>query len=240
VIESAFEPLSMFLSSNRKNVPKFVDSQLSLSGQIFNFAINLIGSSGYAGVFALMLAEGATLPIPSEVVLPFAGYLVFQGKLNFWLVVIVATAGGLFGTFIDYSIGYYLGRAAVLRYGKYIRLNENHLKTSEKWFEKHGSITVLFTKFVPLVRTLIAFPAGIAEMKVTKFAIYSAVGILSWNITLVYVGVLAGQNSSTIISTLSNAFNLIEVLVGITIVLILVILLRRKQSPPNSPQSSLV
>ena len=141
-----------------------------------------------------MLAEGATLPIPSEAVLPFAGYLVFQGQLNFWLVIVVATAGGLVGTFIDYSIGYYLGRAAILRYGKYIRLNEHHLKTSEKWFEKHGNITVLFTKFVPLVRTLIAFPAGIAEMKVSKFAIYSGVGVVIWNTMLVYVGFFAGQN----------------------------------------------
>lgn len=111
-----------------------------------------------------MVLEGATFPIPSEVVLPFAGYLVFQGQFNYWLVVAVATAGGIAGTLIDYSIGYYLGRAAILRYGRYVWLNENHLKTSEKWFAKYGNVTVLLTKFVPLIRTLIGFPAGISEM----------------------------------------------------------------------------
>ena len=131
-----------------------------------------------------MILEGATFPVPSEVILPFAGYLVFQGQLNYWLVVIVATVGGIIGALIDYSIGYYLGRAAILRYGRYIRLNEKHLKITEKWFAKHGNITVLLTKFVPLMRTLIGFPAGISEMKIWKFVLYSGAGIVVWNAIL--------------------------------------------------------
>ena len=124
---------------------KIVGFWLSISGQIFTFVVNLVGSSGYAGIFALMVLEGATFPIPSEVILPFAGYLVFQGKLVFWIVVIVATLGAIIGTLIDYSIGYYLGRTAILRYGKYIRLNERHLLTSEHWFSRHGNITVFLS-----------------------------------------------------------------------------------------------
>jgi len=201
---------------------------LTLSGQIFNFVVNLISSSGYAGILALMVLEGATFPVPSEVILPFAGYLVFQGQLNYWLVVVVATLGGIIGALIDYSIGFYLGRAAILRYGRYIRLNERHLKTSERWFAKHGNITVLLSKFVPLIRTLIGFPAGISEMKIWKFVLYSGVGIFVWNAILVYVGFLAGQNSSKIIAALSSAFTLVEVLVAILLVVGLLFWLRRK------------
>jgi len=175
-----------------------------------------------------MVLEGATFPVPSEVILPFAGYLVFQGQLNYWLVVVVATLGGIIGALIDYSIGFYLGRAAILRYGRYIRLNERHLKTSERWFAKHGNITVFLSKFVPLMRTLIGFPAGISEMKIWKFVLYSGVGIFVWNAILVYVGFLAGQNSSKIIAALSSAFTLVEVLVAILLVVGLLFWLRRR------------
>lgn len=203
---------------------------MSLSAQIFNFVVNLISSSGYAGIFALMTAEGATLPIPSEVVLPFAGYLVFEGQLNFWIVVLVATVGSLIGAFIDYYIGFYLGRAAVLRYGGYIRLNEGHLKITEKWFAKYGEVTVLFAKFVPLVRTLVSFPAGAAEMKAWKFALFSAIGSVVWNVILVYVGVLAGQNATKIISTLSGPYTITEIVVVVLIIVGIIIFLRRKPS----------
>jgi len=210
---------------------------LSISGQIFTFVVNLIGSSGYTGIFALMVLEGATFPIPSEVILPFAGYLVFQGKLVFWMVVIVATLGAIIGTLIDYSIGYYLGRTAILRYGKYIRLNERHLLTSEHWFSRHGNITVFLCQFVPLIRTLVAFPAGISEMRIWKFVLYAGLGSIIWNTVLIYVGDLAGQNSSAIISTLSNAFNLIEVLIVVALIAAFVVWVRRRPNPRDTSVS---
>jgi membrane protein DedA with SNARE-associated domain len=209
-------------------VPETCIPDLSISGEIFNFVVNLIGSTGYAGIFILMVLEGATFPVPSEVILPFAGYLVFQGKLDFWIVVLVATLGAIIGTLIDYSIGYYLGRAAILRYGKYVRLNENHLKTSERWFARHGNITVFGCQFVPLIRTLVAFPAGISEMKLWKFVLYAAAGTFIWNTVLVYAGDLAGQNSSEIISALSSAFNLIEILVVIVLIVLFAVLWTRR------------
>lgn len=204
---------------------------MSLSAQIFDFVVNLISSSGYAGILALMTAEGATLPVPSEVILPFAGYLVFKGQLNFWIVVSVATVGSLIGAFVDYYIGYYLGRAAVLRYGRYIRLNEGHLKTVEKWFAKYGEVTVLFSKFVPLVRTLVSFPAGFAEMKVWRFALFSVIGSAIWNVVLVYVGEVAGQNANNIISTLSGPYTDTEIVVVLLIIVGIIVFLRRKPSP---------
>lgn len=175
-----------------------------------------------------MMAEGATLPIPSEVVLPFAGFLVFKGQLDFWVVVLVATLGAIIGALIDYAIGFYLGRAAVLRYGRYVRLNEKHLMTSERWFAKYGELAVLLAKFVPLVRTLISFPAGLAEMKMWKFVLFSAIGATLWNAMLVYTGIIAGQNSSVIISALQRDFTYVEILVVIGLVLFVYLLLRRK------------
>lgn len=153
-----------------------------------------------------MVAESATLPIPSEVVLPLAGYLVYTRQLEFWSTVTVATVGSLVGTMVDFGIGYYLGRPAVLRYGRIVRFSEKRLETTEKWFASHGKSVVLLARFVPLLRTLIAFPAGIVRMDVRRFLAYSAVGILVWDIALVYLGVLAGQNSTAIANTLQGYF----------------------------------
>jgi len=183
-----------------------------------------------------MVLESATLPVPSEVVLPIAGWLVSKNILNFWVVVIVASIGSLIGTLIDYSIGYYLGRAAILRYGRIVRLNENHLKTTEKWFAKHGELIVLLARFVPLIRTLIAFPAGIAEMKLWKFVSFSIIGIVIWDAILIYLGVLFGQNYNSIVSTLSNAFTLVEILAVVVVIIVLYLWLRRKAPQKEKAQ----
>lgn len=175
-----------------------------------------------------MVMESATLPVPSEVVLPLAGFLVFQGSIDFWLAVVVASIGSLIGTIIDYLIGMYLGRAAVLRYGRYVRLNEKHLAISENWFKKYGNTTVLLARFVPLLRTLVAFPAGISEMKVWKFLLFSFIGIFVWDSVLIYLGYLGGQNSSQIISALTRAFTLIEILVVVLAAVVFFAWFRRR------------
>ena len=210
---------------------------MSLSGQIFNFVVITLEKFGYFGIFALMVMESATLPIPSEVVLPFAGYLVFLGQINLWVAIVVASLGSLIGTLIDYWIGYSLGRTVILHYGKYVKLNEKHLVTSEKWFNKFGEMTVLLARFVPLIRTLVAFPAGIAEMKLWKFITFSAIGIFIWDGLLIYLGLLAGQNSSAIISVLSNDFTIIEVIALLAaILLISFAILRRRRTPGDAPK----
>jgi len=179
---------------------------LTVTDIIFNTIVNLLDQTGYLGIFLLMVAESATLPVPSEVVLPLGGYLVSQGRLEFWSTVAVATVGSMVGTMVDFGIGYYLGRPAVLRYGRIVRFSEKRLGTTEKWFAVHGRSVVLLARFVPLLRTLIAFPAGIVRMDVKRFMIYSAVGILVWDIALVYLGDLAGQNSTAIANTLQVYF----------------------------------
>lgn len=201
---------------------------MSLSSQIFNFAVDLVQKSGYAGVFGLMIVASAAVPIPSEVILPVAGYLVSIGQLNFLLVVALATLGSVIGTLIAYSIGYFLGRAAILRYGRYIRMNEGHLKTAEKWFARYGNITVLFCQFVPLIRTLVPFPAGIAEMKLWKFVGFSLIGIVIWDTILVYIGYYVGKNYLAISLALEGAFTQIGIVAVVLAVLIIVLLIWRR------------
>jgi membrane protein DedA with SNARE-associated domain len=192
--------------------------------------VNLLNQTGYLGVFLLMVAESATLPVPSEVVLPLAGYLVYTRQLEFWSTVAVASVGSLVGTMVDFGIGYYLGRPAVLRYGRIVRFSERRLETTEKWFASHGKSVVLLARFVPLLRTLIAFPAGIVRMDVKRFLAYSAVGIVVWDIALVYLGVLAGQNSTAIANTLQAYF----LPLGVAAVVIAGILVYRELRTPQS------
>ncbi len=206
---------------------------MSLNDTIFTIAVSLLSQWGYAGVFLLMTLEGATLPVPSEIVLPVTGFLVYNHTLDFWPAVAVASLGGLLGTVIDFSIGYYLGRPTVLRYGRKIRLNERYLVIVEGWFAKHGSAAVLFARFVPLLRTLIAFPAGVAKMRVSKFLAFSAIGIVIWDIVLIYLGVLAGQNYSSIVNGLDATLPLIGYAALAGVVLALVFLTRRKREKEN-------
>jgi membrane protein DedA with SNARE-associated domain len=202
---------------------------LAVTDLIFNTIVNLLNQTGYLGVFLLMVMESATLPVPSEVVLPLAGYLVYKAQLEFWSTVVVATIGSLVGTMVDFGIGYYLGRPAVLRYGRIVRFSEKRLETTERWFASHGKSVVLLARFVPLLRTLIAFPAGIVRMDVKRFLVYSAVGILVWDIALIYLGVLAGQNSTAIASTLQAYF----VPLGVAAVVIAGILVYRELRTPK-------
>ena len=212
---------------------------MSLNDTILSIALNLLSQWGYTGVFLLMTLEGATLPVPSEIVLPLTGFLVYNHSMDFWPAVIVASLGGLLGTMIDFSIGYYLGRSAVLRYGRKIRLNEHHLMIVEGWFSKHGSAAVLLARFVPLLRTLIAFPAGVAKMKIGRFLAFSTVGIVTWDILLIYLGYLAGKNYGAIVGTLDATLPLIGYAALAGVVLGLLVLARKSREQDNPDKGNL-
>ncbi len=203
----------------------------SLFKLAFNFAASLLSKAGYGGVFSLMFLESATLPVPSEVVLPLTGYLIFSGQMSFWPAVLAATAGSLLGTLLDYGLGFWLGKPVILRYGKYIRLDERMLETTEKWFASHGTLVVLFARFVPLLRTLVAFPAGFARMNPVKFLVWSLGGVLVWDIVLIYLGERFSQSVTALSQNLYGAFAYIEIAVAIVIVLTLVLYIIRSQSP---------
>jgi membrane protein DedA with SNARE-associated domain len=156
---------------------------------------NTVSSWGYPGIFGLMILESSSLPVPSEVILPFSGFLVSEGRLNFWITLTVATVAALAGSLIDYYIGYKgieaLTRRKVL--GR-VLLSMDQLTYAGKWFNKYGSWAIFLGRLVPGIRTLISFPAGAAKMPLAKFLAFTAAGCILWNSILIYVGYYLGNN----------------------------------------------
>jgi membrane protein DedA with SNARE-associated domain len=171
---------------------------------IVQFVIWTISSTGYVGVGLLMGIESACIPLPSEIIMPFAGYLVSTGRFgggDAWMGLIgVATAGAIgcnLGSVVAYWIGAWGGRPLVLRYGKYVLMSAHDLDRMHSFFEKYGSITVLLGRLLPVVRTFIAFPAGIARMPQLRFHVYTFIGSWPWCFVLAYVGKQLGDRWNT-------------------------------------------
>ena len=162
--------------------------------QLVNDIVAGISFAGYFGVFVLMALESMIAPVPSEVVMPFAGYLVLQGKFDFWLVLIASSIGSIFGSLLSYYMGLFGGRPFILKFGKYLLLDESHLEWTEKWFKKQGNKTIFISRFIPVVRHLISVPAGIAKMALHKFIIYRFIGAAIWNLILLYSGFKLGSH----------------------------------------------
>jgi len=141
-----------------------------------------------------MLLESACIPIPSEVIMPFSGYLVFTGRFMIWQVVFWGALGNLVGSALAYWVGLYGGRPLVEKYGKYILVSNRDLETADKWFLKYGQKAVFFSRLLPVVRTFISLPAGIAKMDFKKFSFYTFAGSLPWSFALAYVGLKTGEN----------------------------------------------
>ncbi len=160
--------------------------------------IQLIKSTGYVGIFVLMTAESALIPIPSEVTMPFSGYLASTGSLSFIYIVLVGTLANLFGSLIAYYIGYFLEESVLIglikKYGKFILLSEHEFEKAGKWFEKYGDKIIFISRLLPGIRTVISLPAGMFKMDVKKFVVYTAVGCLIWSSILTYVGLVLGAN----------------------------------------------
>jgi membrane protein DedA with SNARE-associated domain len=188
---------------------------------IVAFITRLVSSWGYLGIFITMTLESALIPIPSEVVIPFAGFLAYMGEMNIWLIVLVSSLANLTGSIIIYFIGKYLGRGFIQRYGKYVLLNMEHLRMVERWFEKYGSLTVLFSRMLPLVRTVNALPAGIGKMNFPRFCIYTFIGSIPWNLALVLVGYMLKENWS-ILEKYSLYIDILAVLVAAAVIYYLV------------------
>lgn len=148
----------------------------------------IIASSGYLGVFVLMALESMVAPVPSELVMPFAGFLVADGKLNLWLVIVVSTLASIAGSLISYAIAYFGEKELIHKFGRFVFLDKDELGWTEKWFKKQGSITILISRFIPVVRHLISIPAGLGKMNLKRFVVYTAVGATAWNTFLLWVG----------------------------------------------------
>lgn len=162
-----------------------------------------------------MAIQSANIPIPSEVIMPFAGFLVSEGIMNLWWLVLAGVVGSLIGSIFSYWLGMAGGRPLVEKYGKYLLISHHDLDISDRWFAKRGEIAVFVGRFLPIVRTFISFPAGIAKMDFKKFLLYSFLGSIPWTLALAYLGQKLGQNWET----LRNYFAGLDWLILILIVL---------------------
>lgn len=169
---------------------------------VIPFLSGLYGAVGYLGVTVAMAIESAMVPLPSELILPFAGFLISdpsqiepltKGPWDYWIVVVVATTGNTLGSLAGYAIGAYGGRPFLERYGKYLLIRPHEIELADHFFGKYGAPTAFFSRLVPIVRTFISFPAGVARMPLGKFIAYSTAGALPWSMALVYAGQVLGE-----------------------------------------------
>ncbi len=204
--------------------------------QLIAIIIGIISFLGYWGIFILMTLESMIAPVPSEAVMPFAGYLVTTGRFSLWLVVFVATVGSIVGSLISYYVGYYGGKPFVLKFGKYLLLDECHLNWTEKWFKKRGAKTIFISRFIPVVRHLISIPAGIGKMNLKKFCVYTFTGAFAWNFILTYAGVLLGKNWERIHDYSSNIDIVILVLIVAGIVYYIYSFFKKRNNKSEKPK----
>ena len=191
---------------------------------VIPFLTSLYGAVGYLGVGVAMAIESAMIPLPSELILPFAGFLVSDGTSveplthgpwNFWIVVAIATIGNTVGSLITYAIGAYGGRPFLERYGRYLLIRPHEIELAERFFLKYGAPTAFFSRLLPVVRTFISFPAGVARMPLGKFMLFSTLGAVPWSILLVY----AGEQLGTRWQDIRHALQPFDLAIAIAVVL---------------------
>ncbi len=156
--------------------------------------IHVISTLGYGGIVLLMAIESACIPLPSEIIMPFSGYLVSQGQMTLWWVAFAGALGCVLGSVPAYYLGQYGGRPLVERYGRYVLISHHDLDMADRAFTRYGEIIILIGRLLPVVRTFIAFPAGVARMHMGRFITYTFVGSLIWCWALAYVGKQLGDN----------------------------------------------
>jgi membrane protein DedA with SNARE-associated domain len=166
----------------------------SLTDPIVNFAVDVVGDMGLLGVFLLMVGESACLPIPSEATMLFAGFNVAEGQYSLFRATFVGVAANVVGSWIAYGIGYF-GRVDLIeKHGRKVFIKPHHLKWADNWFEKYGDATVFFSRMLPIIRTFISLPAGVAKMPFWRFTILTTLGCIPWVFMLAFIGKQAGAN----------------------------------------------
>lgn len=189
---------------------------------------DIIRAIGYPGIFLAMLIEGIFTPIPSEIIMPFAGHLAATSPdFNIFLVILVGSLGAVLGATGAYYIGYRLGRPFIRKYGKYFRLREEHIEKAEVWFKKYGAVAVFVGHSVPGIRSFISFPAGIGKMRLPIFMVFTFAGAMVWNTVLALLGYFLGEQ----VFDLAEAFEYFDIAIIIIVLVIFIayILWRRKK-----------
>ena len=186
---------------------------------ISGFIVATIAALGYAGIVLLMAIESACIPLPSEVIMPFSGSLINPpGHFNLWLVAIAGAVGCVIGSLIAYWVGLRGGRPLIEKYGRFVLISRHDLDLADRWFAKYGEVIVFASRLLPVIRTFIAFPAGVARMNLKRFVIYTFAGSLPWCLGLAYVGQKLGEQWDKN-DTLKTLFHRFDFVIGIIFVL---------------------
>ncbi len=168
----------------------------SITDPLVEFATNVVGDLGLVGIFVLMLFESACIPIPSEATMLFAGFNVHKGEYSLLAVTLVGSFANLVGSWLAYAIGWY-GRVDILeKHGRKLHIKPSHLAWADRWFERHGDATVFFTRMLPIIRTFISLPAGVARMPFWRFTVLTFVGCVPWVFMLAFIGQQVGERGS--------------------------------------------
>lgn len=192
----------------------------SLLEALMAWIVEVASAWGYLGVALEMALESANIPLPSEVVLPFAGYLVAMGRLDFWGAVLAGLAGGLAGSLASYAAGYWGGPPFVLSVGRLLGLREDHLRRAERWFARYGDWAVCLARLVPVVRTFISLPAGFGRMPLARFLLFTAIGSFPWTVALVWAGRALGEHWDAL-EPLFRRFDWLVLVGGAAVLLVL-------------------
>jgi membrane protein DedA with SNARE-associated domain len=196
---------------------------------LVSWLLATIGTLGYPGIFLLMAMESSVIPIPSELVMPPAGYLAQQGQMNIWVAILMGTMGSLVGAYANYFAAHYLGRPLLLKYGKYVWITEEKFAKVETFFKEHGEVSTFIGRLLPVVRHLISLPAGLAGMNHWKFSLYTLLGAGIWVTVLTYIGYFIGANQELIMQYSHQAV-IGVVIVSIAIIAVYVWNHRRKKA----------
>ena len=185
-----------------------------------NFIIEIMNDFGYIGICLLILIENIFPPIPSELILTFGGFMTIDTNMTIVGVIIAATIGSVLGAIILYYIGKILNKERLIKivtskYGKLLRVKPEDIESADKWFDEKGNKTVFFCRFIPVVRSLISIPAGMSEMPLLKFIVYTTFGSAIWNTVLVLVGAFAGDKKDLILTIIDDASYVIVALIVI-------------------------
>ena len=200
----------------------------SVTDKLATFATNVVGDLGLPGVFLLMVLESACIPIPSEATMLVAGFNVHQGEYPLWAAVAVGSAANLVGSWIAYAIGYY-GRLELLeKHGKFLHITPSHLAWADRWFERYGAPAVFFSRMLPIIRTFISLPAGVARMPFWRFTALTTLGCIPWVTALALIGREVGDNWED----WRHNLEYLDYVVGAAIVVgIVYLLIRRRRTP---------
>ncbi|MGG4551096.1 DedA family protein [Paenibacillus humicus] len=198
-----------------------------------NWITDFMEQFGYIGIFLLIALENVFPPIPSEVILTFGGFMTTYSDLTMTGVIVAATLGSVLGAVILYGAGYMLNvdrlEAIIDKWGKYLRLKKEDVRKADAWFDKYGYWTVLFCRMIPLIRSLISIPAGMAKMKFGLFLLYTTVGTLIWNVILVSVGAAVGSSWEKIVAFMDVYSNIAYGIIGAGLIVSFIWFMRRRK-----------